>query len=56
MTFVSNKNLMGIVLQDKNNRRVNSYFALLNSHLNAIFHDFLTVLKDVESKYIHSSA
>ena len=47
---------MDIVLQDKNNRRVDSYFYLLNSHLNAIFQVLLTVLKDAESKYIHSSA
>ena len=46
ITFASNKNLMDIVLQDKNNRRVDSYFALLNSHLNAIFQDVLTVLKN----------
>ena len=56
MKFVSNKNFVDIVLQNKNNRRVDSYFALLNSHLNAIFQDLLTALKDVESKFIHSSA
>ena len=53
MTFMSNKNLMDIVLQDENNRPVNSYFAQFNSHLNAIFQDLLIVLKDAECSHIH---
>ena len=49
MTILSYKNFIDVVLQDKNNRRVDSYFFPLNSHLNAIFQDLLTVLKDAES-------